>query len=167
MFTQIPVSSFEEKIFSLIKNQWFCITASDKDHINPMTAAWGSVGIMWNRPIFSIVVRDTRYTHTLLEQSDSFTCSFFPHEHQDILTYCGKHSGFDVDKVKETKLTPTFFDQYIGYEEASLIFCCKKASRTILSPDQFIDDTIIRHYEKRDYHTQYIGYIEKILRKEG
>ena len=167
MFTQVPVSTFEHKVFSLIKDQWFLITASDPDHINPMTAAWGSVGIMWNRPIFTIVVRNTRYTHNLLEKASTYTCSFFNSEYRDKLSYCGKNSGRDVDKIKETGLTPTFFDNYIGYEEASLVFCCKKASRTLLLPDQFIDETIIRHYDLKDYHTQYMGYIEKILQKEG
>jgi len=166
MFAQIPAKSFESKVFSLIKDQWFCITATDNNHINPMTAAWGSVGVMWNRPIFTIVVRHTRHTYSLLENSDSFTCSFFPKEYRDVLTYCGRNSGSQVDKIKETGLTPTFFDSYIGYEESNLVFCCKKASRTLLSPEQFIDDTIINHYESEDFHIQYIGYIEKIYQKE-
>ncbi|MDC7245042.1 MAG: hypothetical protein PQJ47_03925 [Sphaerochaetaceae bacterium] len=166
MFTQISAASFESRIFSLIKNQWFCITATDNEHINPMTAAWGSLGVMWNRPVFTVVVRNTRHTFSLLEKSDSFSCSFFPKEYRDVLTYCGRHSGRDVDKIKETGLTVHHFDSFIGYEEADLVFCCRKASRTLLSPDQFIDDTIIHHYEHEDYHIQYMGYIEKIYRKE-
>jgi flavin reductase (DIM6/NTAB) family NADH-FMN oxidoreductase RutF len=172
MFVDKLISSYQEEIFHTIKNDWFLITVSDGQGVNMMTAAWGSLGIMWNKPIFNIVVRNTRHTYNLLEHATSFTCSFFPDEYKNELTYCGRHSGKDVDKVKETGLTPIEIDGHTlskvySFEQAHTLFCCNIASATPILPEHFIDSSIEKHYSNNDYHTMYTGYITRLMVKEG
>ena len=171
MFEQIDISSLELNPFSTLQKDTFLITASsDDDKWNTMTAGWGFLGIMWAKPAFGIVVRDSRYTYGFLEQSKGFTCSFFSPEHKKILQYCGAHSGRDTDKAAATGLVPVSLDgmdgeELITFEQAKLVFCCSKASRTDILPADFVDPGIAKHYPKKDYHRLYIGYIEQILVK--
>lgn len=171
MFVEKSISSYNERIFHTIKNEWFLITVQDGDTVNMMTAAWGSVGIMWNKPIFNIVVRNTRYTYELLKNAPSFTCSFFSPDYKEELTYCGRHSGRDVDKAKETGLIPIKIDgnthqKVFTFEQAHTVFSCNIASVTPILPEHFIDPTIEKHYSHGDYHTMYTGYITRLMVKE-
>jgi len=36
---------------------------------NAMTISWGTLGREWERPIFTIFLRETRYTHELIENT--------------------------------------------------------------------------------------------------
>lgn len=171
MFVEKSISSYNERVFHTLKDEWFLITVLDGEKVNMMTAAWGSVGIMWNKPIFNIVVRNTRYTYDLLKNATSFTCSFFSHKYKDELTYCGRHSGRDVDKAKETGLTPIEIDgnsssKVFSFEQAHTVFSCNIASVTPILGEHFVDPSIEKHYSHGDYHTMYTGFITKLMVKE-
>ncbi len=171
MFTEKSILSYKENIFTSMKDDWFLITVASGDEVNMMTAAWGSIGVMWNKPTFNIVVRNTRYTYELLQKTTSFTCSFFSDDYKEALTYCGRHSGRTVDKVKETGLTPLILNgnshsQIYSFEQAHTVFCCDIASVTPIKPEHFKDPSIEKHYPHQDYHTMYMGYITSLLNKE-
>lgn len=171
MFTQVPVNTFTHDIFTMMAEKWFLITAGDETSFNTMTAAWGSVGVMWRKPVFNIVVRHTRHTYSFLEKGSSFTCSFFPEEYRKALSFCGKYSGRDYDKVAETSLVPVTLDAgtkhpVVTFEGATDVFCMDIASRTPILPDQFIDPAIDSFYKEKDYHTMYTGYIRSYFTAE-
>ncbi len=172
MFTQVPVESFKENIFSSMADEWFLITSGSPDSFNMMTAAWGSVGVMWRQPVFNIVVRHTRHTYSFLEKNPSFSCSFFPKEYRKALAFCGKYSGRDMDKVSGSSLKPVILENataqpVITFEGASHVFCMDIASRTPLTPEQFKDTAIDdSFYPEKDYHTMYTGYIRSLYTAE-
>lgn len=169
MFEQVDISSLELNPFSAIQSDSFLITAAtQEDRWNTMTAGWGFLGVMWAKPAFGVVVRDSRYTYSFLEESNGFTCSFFSPEYKKALQFCGSHSGRDTDKVAATGLTPVLLDGYEGidlvtFEQANMVFCCSLASKTDLKPQEFINPTIEKHYPKKDYHRLYIGFIDRVL----
>ena len=75
---------------------------------------------------------------------------------------------FITDKAAATGLKPVVVDsgdglEIVTFEQANMVLCCTKASRTILSPDQFLDPRIESCYPKKDYHTLYIGFIDQVL----
>ena len=167
MFIEVDSSSLELNPFTAIGSDNFLITAGNDDNWNTMTAAWGFLGVMWRKPVFGIVVRDSRYTYEFLEKHSQFTCSFFPPDFQEALQYCGTHSGRDTDKATETGLTPVVVhDNFVSFDQANMVYCCTKASKTIIDPADFIDPSIDTHYPKKDYHRLYLGYIEHILVQE-
>lgn len=73
---------------------------------NPMTIGWAQFGVVWSRPVVTVLVRKSRFTHGLIEETDVFTVSV-PRdgELKKELAFCGTKSGRDVDKEKASGLT--------------------------------------------------------------
>ena len=40
-----------ENAFDLIGKEWMLVTAGNKEKFNTMTASWGGIGWLWNRPV--------------------------------------------------------------------------------------------------------------------
>lgn len=152
-----------ENVFSLWANQWTLITAGTTESCNTMTAAWGGLGVLWNKNVATIYVRPQRYTYTFLEESPLFTLSFFGEEWREQLKYCGSHSGRDGDKIAacgfhlETAEAP-----YIA--EAELVLVCKKLYFQDLTLAN-MEETALKHYTEDDVHRMYIGEIVQVLRR--
>ncbi len=163
MLQEINLQDLQFNPFTLFHNAWALITAGQENNYNTMTASWGELGILWNRPICTVFVRPQRYTHEFMEKNDTFTVSFYADEYRDALTYCGRNSGRDVDKAKETGLTPVHEDNTTYFKEATLVFECKKIYKDDIKPNHFIDETIHKNYPEKDYHDVYIGEIVKVL----
>ena len=107
--------------------QLMLVTAGDESSYNTMTASWGGMGYIWERPSTFIFIRDTRYTYQFLQQHESFTLSFFNEKYRNALRICGTMSGRNTDKVKEAGLTP--LETPLGsmsFAEARMIIECKK-----------------------------------------
>ena len=71
-----------EDTFSIIGKEWMLVTAGTPDHFNTMTASWGGLGWLWNRPVAFIFVRPERYTHQFIEETDRLTLSFLGDGHR-------------------------------------------------------------------------------------
>ncbi len=68
-----------------------------------------------------------------------FTLSFFGDNCREALTLCGKVSGKDRDKIKEAGLTPYYVDGTTAFEEAELVFVCRKLYADEIRSEKFID----------------------------
>ena len=131
-----------------------------------MTAAWGGLGFLWNRPLAIIFIRPQRYTYEFVERYDSFSLSFFNGGEKKALNLCGTRSGREIDKMKETGLTPKVSKTgNIYYEQASLVIDCKKVYYDDIDPARFLDPGISRNYPQKDYHRMYFGFITHCLVK--
>ncbi len=152
--------------FSQIGEKWMLITAGNKEKFNTMTASWGMMGILWTKDVATAFVRPQRYTFEFLEKNDYYTLSFFESKYKKQLSYCGRNSGRNVDKIKETGLTPIFDEQAPYFKEASTVFICKKIYGQFISPEGFIDVDLDKNYENKDYHKMYVGEIIKCLEEK-
>jgi len=136
-----------------------------------MTASWGGMGIMWRKPVVSCVVRPVRYTYEFMEAAEYFTLSFFGEEYRDALNFLAKKSGRDVDKIKESGLTPTSVStpvtgcNAVCFTEADIVLVCKKIYYQDIDPANFIDKEIDGHYPNKDYHRMYFGEITEVYIK--
>ena len=150
-------------IIDLWAKQWFLLTAGDFESgdYNPMTVAWGSIGVMWGKPFAQVVVRPSRHTHDFMERHDTFTLCAFPAEQKKALTLCGTKSGRDLDKVAASGLTPIASSSIAapGFDEAELIIECKRIYTDTMKPEQFEADFIEPEYKGSDYHTITFGQI--------
>lgn len=164
-FSEITCETVKDNPFTLIGSDWMLITAGVPDSFNLMTAAWGGLGVLWQKNVAFCFVRPTRFTYGLIEKSDRFTLSFFTDEYKNVLNFCGSRSGRDVDKVAETGLTPIFDNGFIYYDEARLVFECKKLYFQDLRPEAFLDTGINDLYPLEDYHRMYVGEIVKCLNR--
>ena len=163
----IQLDEFSPRVLDLWDNQWLLLTSGDysKDEYNTMTVAWGSLGVMWNRPFAQVVVRPTRYTYNFMENFDTFTLCAFPEEYKDDLQLLGTKSGRDGDKISETSLRITASETVSApsCEQAELVIECKKLYWQDFNPENFIDKKIDLNYPKKDYHRIYFGEILNIL----
>ncbi|HCP16830.1 MAG: flavin reductase family protein [bacterium] len=167
-FKKIEPKDLKNNIFKLWDDEWFLITAGNKDKFNCMTASWGGFGILWNLPVSFIFVRPTRYTFNFVEKAKHFTLTTFYKRDKKILSYCGKVSGKDHDKVSETGLKPLFLsDDIILYEQIKLGIVCEKLYLDDLKEKNFLDKVLLKNYPKKDYHRLYVGKIKEIyIRKK-
>ena len=80
------------------------------------------------------------------------------------MAYLGSVSGRDEDKIGKAGLTPVYADNTVYFEEAKLALVCKKLYLSELQESGFLyQDTIDENYPQRDFHTMYVGKIEKVL----
>jgi flavin reductase (DIM6/NTAB) family NADH-FMN oxidoreductase RutF len=164
IFTKINPESIADNPFKLMEKDWTLVTAGSIDSFNTMTAAWGGFGILWHRQVAFIYVRPTRHTFQFMESADRFTLTFFNEEHRSILNFCGKRSGRDTDKIKETGLIPVLSQHgAIYFEQARLVLDCKKIYYQDVIPSNFLDERIHTEYPLKDYHRLYIGEIVECL----
>lgn len=164
-FTTIKPTEITDNVFNLLNKDWMLITAGTMDHYNTMTASWGHMGIMWNKPVAMVWIRPQRYTFEFTEQYSDFTLSFFTKEHRKALNFCGAHSGRDYDKAAETGLTPVATDNgNVFFQEARLVMECRKVYSDDLKKEQFIlPEVAQKNYPEGDFHRFYMGEIVNVL----
>ncbi|MHA1293343.1 MAG: flavin reductase family protein [Promethearchaeota archaeon] len=88
----------------LYPRQTILCTSKLEDKKNIITLAWSMV-VSGNPPIIAISISPKRFSHNLILKSKEFTINLPTKEIINEVYYCGTHSGRDVDKFQETKLT--------------------------------------------------------------
>jgi flavin reductase (DIM6/NTAB) family NADH-FMN oxidoreductase RutF len=166
MFQEIPVSELQFNPFTMISKEWMLVTAGNAEKCNTMTASWGGLGVLWHKPVSTIYIRPSRYTLEFLDKESHYSLCVFDESHRQALNYCGSHSGRDGDKIKAAGLTPVFTEKAPYFNEAKLVFICRKLYKQTMEPECFIDSSLdAANYPNKDYHKVFIGEIEKVLKK--
>ncbi len=152
-----------ETIAKMNKGIFLNVKSEDKaDKVNTMTIGWGTIGVIWHKPVFMVAVRYSRYTYTLLEKTDEFTVSIpLAKDMKKELRYCGSMSGRDVDKFRECGLTAmkgkVVNTPVIG--ECNLHYECKIVYRQAMEPGMIHADIKKTAYGNNDFHVLYYGEI--------
>lgn len=163
IFKTIDPRSIKDNLIKCLAEEWALITAGGSDNYNMMTASWGFFGEMWGSDSIAMVVRPGRYTMDFIENNDYFTVSFYG-DKKDVHKICGSKSGREVNKTKETGLTPVSNDKYVYFKEARMVLIVKKQFVQQMKEEAFTDKTVIdKWYPEKDYHNMIIGKIEKVL----
>jgi Conserved protein/domain typically associated with flavoprotein oxygenases, DIM6/NTAB family len=169
-FKKIEAKDIAKNPFSLIGEDWMLIAAKKKDGtFNTMTASWGGMGIMWSKPVAAFVIRPQRYTFEFVEEAEYVTLSFLKDTaaNKDALNLCGTKSGRDMDKIKESGLTPVFGENgTVCFEESKLVLVCRKMYADSLNKDAFIDKSALKNYPLDDFHKVYVCEITEALLAE-
>ena len=155
-------------VFDRIGKQWMLISAMDGEHTNTMTASWGCLGVLWNKPVAVCFIRPQRYTYTLTEKAERLSLAFLGEKYRAALTYCGRNSGRDGDKFAATGLHCVMTESGVPYPaEADLVLICRKLYADDIKKASFIDTDMLKHYEANDFHRVYICEIEQALAKKS
>ena len=165
---KIAPKDIDKNVIKLIGQDWMLVTAGDQEKFNMMTASWGSMGYLWNKPVVMVFVRPQRYTFEFTEKKDEFTLSFFDEKYRHALNVCGSVSGRDVNKVQESGLTPYFTEAgNPAFEEATLVLECKKLYTDFLKEEAFLDKKIVdSQYGQKDFDKVYVAEIVHAWVKE-
>ena len=159
---EIPVAELQLNPMTLIARQWMLITAKDEKNgkVNAMTASWGCMGVLWNKPVCVCFVRPQRHTFGLLERSERFSVAFLSEDYREALKLCGRTSGRDGDKLAEAGLSTTALDGVPAIAEARLVLVCRKLYADDLKKERFLDETLLSNYPSDDFHRMYVSVIE-------
>ncbi|MBE6754032.1 MAG: flavin reductase family protein [Ruminococcaceae bacterium] len=167
MFREISPYDLSLRPFHAIDRQWMLITAKKPDGtVNPMTASWGGLGILWSMPVATCYIRPQRYTQELMQAQEYHSLCFLGEEHRDALKLCGVVSGRDRDKVAETGLTVVDDLEAPYFAQSELVLVCRKLYCQQLTPDCFIDRSVDEKNYNGDHHHMYISQIVHCLVKE-
>lgn len=164
-FKEVNIKDLDENFIKLVSDEWMLVAAGNEDNYNMMTASWGYFGEMWGKDTAVTVIRPQRYTKEFIDNEEYFSLSFYG-DNKDIHKICGKKSGRDTDKAKESGLTPVFDNNTVYFEQARLVVICKKIYCQKIEPECFVDKSIIDKWYDDDFHYAYVGEIEKVLIKE-
>ena len=168
MYKKIKALELKENFFDLIGNNWMLVCANDGDKMNAMTASWGCPGVVWNEDVFTVFIRDQRYTRELIDKEDKFTISVLDSkEYREELKYLGRESGRNLDKIEECNLSYEKVNGYPHIKEAYLHIDCEVIYKDKFEEDKFYDKSIVqKNYSKKDFSNVYIGRIKNIYYKE-
>ena len=142
------------------------LSAGDKNGYNSMLIEWGSMGVAWRRPIFTVYVKPERYTHDFLVKGKIFTVSIFNKKYKKKMSIYGVKSGRDVNKEELAGTHIQFLDDGgITFEEADEVFVCKIVAKAYIK-DGELDPEIIEMFKKNlklytstSAHTLFVGEI--------
>ncbi|MBP6069743.1 MAG: flavin reductase [Bacteroides sp.] len=144
----------------MLSEDWMLITAGNNSQFNMMTASWGGLGFLYEKPVTYCFINPTRYTYQLMEKNDTYTLSFYTEAYRNALQYCGSNSGKDTDKVKGAGLTP--ITTPLGskaFSEAWLIIECRKLVSQSLTPEAINNNELQQKWMGKQLHKMYIGEI--------
>ena len=146
-YDKLEASDLPDNVIQLIGKEWMLVTAGDENSFNTMTASWGGIGFLWNKPVVYVFIRPERYTFEFIEKSEYFTLSFLGEENRAIHKICGSKSGREVDKVKETGLKPVITEKgNILFEQGRLSMECRKLYTNVMKEDCFIDPSVCKQW---------------------
>lgn len=151
--------------FKRIGGDFALLGAVSGDKYNAMTVSWGECGVLWNKNVFTAFVRPQRFTHTLSENTEYLTLSFFDESYKKTLVYFGRTSGRDEDKFEKSGLGAKIENGALIIPEASLVLVGKIIYKTKIDKDSFVDKSLLGNYENDDYHTVYTCEIVECYKK--
>lgn len=135
---KIEVSELDRNMVDMIGRQWMLITAGTPETFNTMTASWGGLGFVWNRPVAYVLVRPNRYTREFIEREGRMTLSFMGEEYRQALKICGTVSGRDHDKMAEAGLRPWFSEGgAVAIADAEIVLDCRVMYAEMMKEELF------------------------------
>ncbi len=157
---------FQETLDKL-KGHGIILMAGDPP--NPMTIGWGTLGEIWHMPVFTVLVRPTRFTFGRMEKSSSFSVCLLSDRYIKELAICGTKSGREMDKIKSCGFslesgirinTPYIAESDIHYE-------CRIVHKHRIDPNTLDKAINLRYYPEKDWHMVYYGEILGVFMKDA
>lgn len=170
MKREIDIFDNIKTIVNAMPGPGILVTTKAGDQVDAMTIGWGSVGIEWNVPIFTIYIRNSRFTYELLEKNPEFTiCAPLDLSDSKVkksLAICGSKSGRDVDKFEMAGLTKIDSDlvQSPAIQEFPLTVECKVVYKNLQEVSK-IDSKFSKMYPESGTHSApHVTFYGEILK---
>lgn len=161
-YTEVSYTRYLPETLSLLEDPGlFLVTQGREGRPNVMTIGWGTVGFIWGKPIFCVLVRPSRYSFRLLEEGRSFTVCVPSEAQYDALDFCGTHSGREREKFQECGLQtlPSLRVQAPGIVGCPVIYECQVVHWSDVVPEHLSQEVRADAYPKGDFHRVYFGEI--------
>lgn len=148
-----------QTLYALEHEGLLLVVAGKDGKVNPMTIGWATAGNVWGRRMFIVLVRPSRYTYGLLEETRDFTVNVLPADRAHDAQVCGTRSGRDCDKIRECGFTvvPSRHVRSPILQEAIIHYECRVVFHTDVKPEVLDPAIRARCYAGGDYHRIYFG----------
>jgi flavin reductase (DIM6/NTAB) family NADH-FMN oxidoreductase RutF len=128
---------------------------------NVMTIGWGSIGSIWGVPIWTVLVRPSRYTYRGIEHSGCFSVNVPGEDLGYACAVCGSRSGRDIDKFDEAELVhekgSAVLAPVVG--QCPVVYECQVVHSSDVLPEKLADEIMSGAYRDGDFHRIYFGKI--------
>ena len=158
----IPYTDFFAETMRRMRDDGLLLVTTDAGgKPNVMTIGWGTIGSIWGRPVFVVLVRPSRYSYSRLEQVREFTVNVPPRELAAAASHCGTVSGRDHDKFQDAKLTPVASREVRPpvIQECLVHYECRSLHYNDVVPDALAQAVRDDAYPEGDFHRIYFGEI--------
>lgn len=151
-----------DKTLSLLNKPGLLLAATKQSgESNVMTIGWGTVGVIWGRPCFVVLVRPSRYTYEFIEDSGLFTVNVPTDELRKWVGICGSRSGRQVDKFGAYGITTSLGQdvQAVTIDACPMVYECRVVHYNDVAPAHLERGIEAASYGGADYHRLYYGEI--------
>ncbi len=154
-----------------LDKEWMLLTAGSASRgVATMTINWGMFGFIWNRDAVFIAVRKSRHTLPFIEENRAFSLGVFSEPYREKLTFCGRNSGFQVDKIKHCGFSTAFAGDIPFFIEADSVLLCRVMYSGDITEKGFIDQSAYADWYTHgvhtgDMHTFFIASVEDAIRR--
>jgi len=159
---EIVYTQFLSPTFDAMEQTGLLLSSTDgKGKNNIMAIGWGTVGIIWGKPVFMVLVRPSRFTCELIEATRDFTVNVPSGELEKVVSFCGSTSGRRCDKFKEQKLTAIAGKKVKSpmVDECLVHYECRVIHKNDVLASELAPDIPTMFYPEGDYHCLFFGQI--------
>jgi flavin reductase (DIM6/NTAB) family NADH-FMN oxidoreductase RutF len=128
---------------------------------NAMTIGWGTLGSVWGLPVWTALVRPSRYTYDCIEQAGAFSVCVPTAAMTQACGVCGSKSGRDLDKLAECGLAvrPGSSANAPDIVDCPIVYECQVVHASDLVPPRLSPEIQAGFYKSGNYHRVYFGRI--------
>ena len=150
------------------------LSAGDKNSYNSMAIEWGSIGVSWKMPIFTVYVKDERYTYEFMQKTEIFTVSIIEKKMFKKFAVYGTKSGRDINKEEVAGTHIRFLDDGgITFDEAVEVYVCRMLGKAYIQDEDSYPGLkafykkVQQYFKNLKPHAMFIGeIIGHYVRKE-
>jgi flavin reductase (DIM6/NTAB) family NADH-FMN oxidoreductase RutF len=160
--TKINYTAHYDLVMKALTSRGLLLGAYDANgKANLMAIGWGALGNIWGMPIWTVLVRPSRYTYQCIEHGQGFTVCVPTEAMGMACAVCGSKSGRDIDKVKECGLTARRAEHVMAPDiaECPIVYQCHVVHSNDVVPARLADEILDGAYMNADYHRIYFGKI--------
>lgn len=162
--TRVAIDPFETipEVLARMKKPGLLLSCGSEG--NPITIGWGTIGIVWGKPVFTVLVRPSRYSFSLLQEDGDFSVSIPAAGDRKIaaaIAWCGTHSGRDGDKYEGAGLTgePGIMIDTPYVAECPIHYECRSLHTNQVMEETLNAEQLVKQYPSGDLHRIWWGEI--------
>lgn len=154
----IRYDQYFAEVMRVMTSRGLLLTSCSREgRANSMIIGWGQIGSVWGRPIWTVLVRPSRFTYDLIEQTGDFTVSVPGPDMERACKTCGSTSGRDRDKLAQAGLraVPARKVQSPVIDGCIIQYECRVLHRSDLDPGTLVQQIKTGSYPSGDFHRTY------------
>lgn len=160
---------FKTDIFKLFDRKSALLTVGDLDEFTTMPVKWGTIGMVWDKPVVTVFVGPSQYIYREMDWTDYFTLSFYPEEYKEILASIGPENGSDEKALRALGLSTMEACESVSFYDADVTFLCRKTFQQRLGQASAASSApIVRSYHLGEKgYDMFIGEVVVIFRSQS